>query len=150
LQVLELRKNQLPNCEGIENLPLLEALYLGENQIKSISGLKNLPSLKRLHLRNNELVEFDEVPDLPSLEYLNLRETKIESIKEIKKLKGLSTIRRIGAQGAPVAETDFIKELLLANEGIKYKFINKEEITPELLEEVKTLKEERRLAEEEK
>ena len=95
-------------------------------------------------MRNNEIVEFDEVPDLPSLEHFNLRETKIESIAQIAKFWILGALKRLNLLQTPLAEekADGIKkEILLAIEGHKFSFINKEEIVKEDYEDAVALKE---------
>lgn len=147
LQLLELRGNQLPNCNGLAMMGNLVELYLAENAtLKSISGLKDLPNLKKLSLRACEIEEFDEVPDLPSLEYLNLRETKIEKMEEVHKLKSLKAINTINFLGTPVGDEsgdNFKKEWLILTNYRKAIKINKEEVTPEDYDDAKALWNER-------
>lgn len=147
LQVLELRGNQLPSCDGLAMMPNLVELYLAENAtLKSIAGLKNLPNLKKLHLRACEIEAFDEVPDLPALEYLNMRETKIEKLDEVQKLNKLTSLKTINFLGTPVGDEagdGFKKEWLIFTNYRKCLKINKEEVTPEDYDEAKALWNER-------
>ena len=82
LKILELRKNKLTSCNGLENIDSLEELYLAENEIASISELRALPNLKRLHLRANKLttLQGNISSSLQKLTYLNLRENQIADL----------------------------------------------------------------------
>ena len=122
----------------------LVELYLAENQIKSLAGLKDLPALKKLHLRKNEIAEVDSVPVLPSLEYLNLRENQIAKLADIVQLGSNKGLNVLIVTGNPVGEElgdGLKKEILIAMDHLAFKRINKDEITPEEVQEAAAEKE---------
>lgn len=53
IELLEIRKNKLKNCQGLGNMAKLTELYLDENEITDFSFLQNMPELKKLNLGTN-------------------------------------------------------------------------------------------------
>jgi protein phosphatase 1 regulatory subunit 7 len=146
ISLLELRKNKLTICKGLDTMPCLVELYLAENEITSLEGLKDLDNLEKLHLRKNKIEKFDFVPSLPKLKYLNIRDNLIASKDELAKLHSLVTLQQLNMQGCPYAEEkgdDFKKEVLIYLDEIKWVKINKEEVTAEEVEEAAKEKKER-------
>jgi Leucine-rich repeat (LRR) protein len=128
LQVLELRKNKLIDCNGISNCPSLTEIYLAENEIADISGLKGLPNLKKLHLRANKITSLRSVPGLLALEYLNLRENQVADL-DIDGLLWTPKLIYLNMQGNPIADEkgdDFKKEVLIKLHN-QYGYISSDE-----------------------
>lgn len=104
-------------------------------------------------MRKNEIETLVHCPDLPSLEYLNLRETKLEKQEEIKYLETLKKLGILNMLGTPLEENlgdGFKKEALILLEDLSLTKFNKEEVTPDDVQEAKELKQERIKEEEEK
>eukprot|EP00828_Plagiopyla_frontata_P016847 TRINITY_DN2203_c0_g1_i2.p1 TRINITY_DN2203_c0_g1~~TRINITY_DN2203_c0_g1_i2.p1 ORF type:complete len:395 (-),score=106.09 TRINITY_DN2203_c0_g1_i2:41-1225(-) len=140
LELLELRKNKLKTLDGIQQCPCLEELYVDENLITDWNSLKGLPKLKTLHLRDNKIRQIREpLPYLPQLFHLNLRGNMIKNFNDIKLLCSKLTIKSLNVIANPVVEesTNGLKKDIL------YKFthlikINKEEVTSEEIQEMKS------------
>jgi internalin A len=67
LKELNLKKNKLTSCEGIERLYNLHTLILEENEIATLKGLAVLPKLITLNLKTNKLEKLDNLPRLELL-----------------------------------------------------------------------------------
>ena len=92
--------------------------------------------------------------DLPSLEYLNLRETKVENFKtHLETLTILKKLKDLNVKETPMEENtegDLKKEVLIILETLSLARFNKDEVTPEDVQEAQDLKNERIKEEEER
>jgi len=153
LKELNLKKNKLTSCEGIERLYNLHTLILEENEIATLKGLAVLPKLITLNLKTNKLEKLDNLPRLELLEDIQL-DANLMATNELPKLNETKTLKSLSMGGNPFADEkgdDFKKEVLVAcmADLPKLKQINGDGWEDELVQEAIALKEERRLAAEE-
>lgn len=151
IKFLNLNKNQLKNLEGVERLTNLEVLLLADNPITSLRGLKNMPKLKKLDLSGCQLAKLHSIPDLPALTTLIMDRCPISRPKELNNLKKLKQLSDLSMNEVDLGGSDVRKEILhnLLEFFPKLASINGEKITDEDLEEIKTVKAEKELAEKE-
>ena len=132
----------------------LTELNLSGNQITSLEDLKLLPNLKSLDISKNKLDSLENFPLFKHLETLNADENAIEKAGQLEHLRPLICLANLRMAGNPWVDEkgdDFRKEVLIALDNLKIKFINgaEEEVTEEERQEAATEKQERIKAEEE-
>ncbi|CEL93479.1 unnamed protein product [Vitrella brassicaformis CCMP3155] len=152
IEVLNLSKNKLINCQGIGNLPALKELFMSENEIKSLEGLQELPSLDLWDLSGNKLDTLDGFGGAASITTLLLKENQVSTVKEFEKLRVLPKLRKFDATGNPIVgelgDEAFRIELLIVLTRLTE--INGQEVTPEERQQAKGLEADRIRQEEER
>lgn len=135
--VLNLSKNKMTSCEGIQHLTALEELNLSENEIANTLDLKNLPNLKKLDMNTNKLTTMQALPSLPCLVDLDVSTNQIAKPDSISDLAQFKKLTKFNMGGNPVAEElpNLKQEVLFRlYPGIKIKMMGEDEVTEEDLE----------------
>lgn len=153
LVILDLRKNKLTSCLGLNSMACLEELLLSENEIASVKDLFGMPALKKLELNTNKLTTINDLNALPSLELLDVSVNTIANGDCISHLATYKKLKKFNPAGNPFADemADKLKQEVLFRlyPEVKIKFIGDDEIVEDDLVQWKAERRERMKAQEE-
>lgn len=113
LETLNITQNNIRQFreQCFAGLAKLKTLKLAENGFSTLSGAlpKEMTELKELDMSDTQVISLTGLEGLTSLEVLDLRRTGIEQVEEFAEIRGISPLKRVFIEEAPVAELEQVK-----------------------------------------
>lgn len=148
LKSLLIAENKLTSVASFKAMAQLTELDISGNQITNLADMEALPCLRTLNAAKNKIDTLDKFPAFTKLVTLSLEENAIDKPGMLPHLRCLTSLKELKMNGNPWVDEkgdDFKKEVLIALDNLKVKFINgaEEEVTEEERQEAAAEKAER-------